>query len=332
MGTLIEHKGGLKPAVGSVLLDSFNPEAMAETLQRSTLEHTQLSRGRFRGRLFQAQSNACRLDYGEYNLPVLARGPLAPDRISLGFLLQSPAECSFNGESARQGDLLVYGEGMELHARLAPGCRWVSLQVRRDALAEAGLALPQSLYAAYGLDKVTSSGLERDLLAGLQLLGLEGIDQGQQPDPALVMSGVEDAVISAFCRAQGARQRHQTMPSSTAAHSGNPMSIIQRAEAYMEAHLAEPITISRICAQTACPVHTLERVFLKSHGVTPKQFLTYRRLTALRSLLIKHSPEDMSVTSAALSCGLTHLGRAAVRYRQLFGETPSATLKAWSRV
>jgi AraC-like DNA-binding protein len=108
------------------------------------------------------------------------------------------------------------------------------------------------------------------------------------------------------------------------------MSIIQRAEAYMDAHLAEPITISRICAETACPVHTLERVFLKSHGVTPKQFLTYRRLTALRSLLIKHSPEDMSVTRAALSCGLTHLGRAAVRYRQLFGETPSATLQASS--
>ena len=124
--------------------------------------------------------------------------------------------------------------------------------------------------------------------------------------------------------------RLQTLPPATAAHSGNPVSIIQRAEAYMETHLAEPITISRICAETVCPVHTLERVFLKSHGVTPKQFLTYRRLTALRSLLIKHSPEDMSVTSAALSCGLTHLGRTAVRYRQLFGETPSATLQASS--
>jgi hypothetical protein len=86
--------GDPEPAVNTVLPHSFDPEAMAETLQRSTLKHTQLSRGRFRGRVFQAQSDAWRIDCGEYSLPVLARGPLAPDRISLGVLLQSPTESS----------------------------------------------------------------------------------------------------------------------------------------------------------------------------------------------------------------------------------------------
>jgi AraC-like DNA-binding protein len=95
----------------------------------------------------------------------------------------------------------------------------------------------------------------------------------------------------------------------------------------MDAHLSEPITITGLCAEIDSPIHNLERAFSKVHGVNPRQFLNLRRLTALRGMLLSHEPGETSVTEAALSCGLTHLGRVAARYKALFAESPSVTLK-----
>ena len=95
----------------------------------------------------------------------------------------------------------------------------------------------------------------------------------------------------------------------------------------MDDHLGEAITITGLCAVLDCPIHTLERAFSKIHGVSPRQFLNYLRLTKLRRILQRHEPEELSVTEAALQSGLTHLGRVAIRYKSMFGESPSVTLK-----
>ena len=97
--------------------------------------------------------------------------------------------------------------------------------------------------------------------------------------------------------------------------------------ASMDEHLAEPATISGLCAAMCCPIHTLERAFHKIHGTNPRQFLNFLRLTRLRRILLRHETEEISVTEAALQCGLTHLGRVAVRYKAMFGKSPSVTLK-----
>ena len=39
---------------------------------------------------------------------------------------------------------------------------------------------------------------------------------------------------------------------------------------------------------------------------------------------------DVSITDIAFDLGFTHLGRMAGAYREKFGETPSATLRAMS--
>lgn len=49
-----------------------------------------------------------------------------------------------------------------------------------------------------------------------------------------------------------------------------------------------------------------------------------RRLAAARKRLLLATPPE-TVTSIALDCGFDHLGRFALGYRQLFGESPSRT-------
>jgi AraC-like DNA-binding protein len=115
----------------------------------------------------------------------------------------------------------------------------------------------------------------------------------------------------------------ETRPSSTA-----PALAIQRirlVEEWIDANLASPITLGRLCTVAGIGDRYLEQAFRAHRGQTPLQFVTSRRLASVRRSLLEASRGD-SVTSLAHDAGFVHLGRFAVRYRSAYGESPSATL------
>ncbi|WP_460359141.1 helix-turn-helix domain-containing protein [Mycobacterium sp. ZZG] len=57
-------------------------------------------------------------------------------------------------------------------------------------------------------------------------------------------------------------------------------------------------------------------------------FHVRRQLHHVRAELIAHSPPSVTVTMVAGRWGFLHLGRFAIQYRQLFGESPSQTLRS----
>ena len=60
-----------------------NPGAMSLALQDGLLEHVQLERGNFRGRIAHTAAGT-RVDWGRYTLSVLARGDLTKEMVTLG--------------------------------------------------------------------------------------------------------------------------------------------------------------------------------------------------------------------------------------------------------
>jgi AraC-like DNA-binding protein len=299
---------------------------MVETLQGGSLEHTQLGGGCFHGRLTKLCESPVRLDYGEYNLPILARGQLPDDRITLGFLEHSPGSTSFNGLSASSGNLVLWTEGAELHTRLSEDCRWACLQIRREVLEGAGIELPGNLHMTVSLGKNEVAVLKRDVMNRVRACSHPASGQLALHDGELSTADIEDAFVSALNKVRGVLK--QGIGSSPGKRACNALPMIRRFEDYVDAHIAEPVTISRICADISYPLHSLERLCMKVHGVTPKQFLHYRRLSALRALLVSHAPGDITVADAAHACGLTHLGRTSASFQRAFGEKPSETLRA----
>jgi AraC-like DNA-binding protein len=111
--------------------------------------------------------------------------------------------------------------------------------------------------------------------------------------------------------------------------SSTPTLGIQRVrtvEEWIDAHLADPITLGCLCAVAGVGDRYLESAFRAHRGQTPLQFVTARRLAWVRRSLLESKPGD-SVTQLAHNAGFVHLGRFAARYRSTYCESPSATLR-----
>jgi transcriptional regulator GlxA family with amidase domain len=99
---------------------------------------------------------------------------------------------------------------------------------------------------------------------------------------------------------------------------------VLRAEEYIAARMAEPLTVRRVALATGVSVRTLQRSFARHREYSPKQFLSGRRLVRARRILLSGTA---NVTEAALASGHGHLGQFSVDYRRTFGESPSETLR-----
>lgn len=102
---------------------------------------------------------------------------------------------------------------------------------------------------------------------------------------------------------------------------------VRKAEEIMAARFGEPLPITEIARFVGVSERSLQLAFREHLGLTPTQSLNRFRLNAVRERLLSPGPND-TVSSVALDCGFTHLGRFAAVYRAEFGEHPSLTLKS----
>jgi transcriptional regulator GlxA family with amidase domain len=121
-------------------------------------------------------------------------------------------------------------------------------------------------------------------------------------------------------------RRRREAPQSPRLHA--VPACVHRAEAFIEAHVADPITLDDIAAAARTPVRTLLDGFRRFRDTSPMQHLRNVRLNLAQDRLVSES--SASVASIALECGFGNLGRFAQNYVERFGELPSET-RAGSR-
>lgn len=93
----------------------------------------------------------------------------------------------------------------------------------------------------------------------------------------------------------------------------------QHAIVLMEENLEAPLTIETIAKMTGTNVRQLERVFMATLGVSPKNFYRTMRLRYARWLLL-HSARPL--TDIAYGCGFADLAHFIRSFRAMYGSTP----------
>ncbi|WP_262029995.1 AraC family transcriptional regulator [Microvirga sp. Mcv34] len=121
-------------------------------------------------------------------------------------------------------------------------------------------------------------------------------------------------------------QRHEYSEALLAPQAAAVPFYVRRAEAYIEAHFAEALSLADIAAQAGVSARSLQTGFQNFRHITPMMFLRSVRLHRAHEALRVADPALVTVTEIALACGFRHVGEFGMAYRRVFGVTPSQTL------
>lgn len=106
--------------------------------------------------------------------------------------------------------------------------------------------------------------------------------------------------------------------------ASSQVTVLFRALAYMEKHIADPIGVKDVAAHVFLSPRQLERLFLKTCDETPMRYLKHMRLTNALEMLSQHKS---SIADAARKNGFDDLSYFTRVFRTTFGITPSAAQK-----
>lgn len=254
--------------------------------------------------------------------------------------------------TAQPGDLCVLPPGHELDGCLHGGLDYALVALRppvlREALRRGEIALPGSdplgrdplaLFehaALYRPPAAVATTAMRRVTAALAILEQFG-DSLSPRAQSLLRGELLDALLAPLAAA-----RHRRHADGDTAAAPEPVMdatyIVRLVEDYLTVTGAaaggELPDIDTICGAFRLSRRSLARAFHDSLGLGPMTYIRLLRLSQTRRALVEayHAPvqddDDTppSVTAIALAHGFTELGRFAVLYRRMFGETPSETL------
>ena len=100
-----------------------------------------------------------------------------------------------------------------------------------------------------------------------------------------------------------------------------------RALAFIEKNHKDPFNIPQICAQIGTSPRTLQLTFQELTGHSPYHYILSRKLHAIQQELVNLNNVTNPIFQIAEKYGLQHAGRFGQQYKQMFAESPSATVK-----
>ena len=101
---------------------------------------------------------------------------------------------------------------------------------------------------------------------------------------------------------------------------------ILKARKILEANVDNLYKISELIDSMDISGRTLQYSFKKELGLSPKQYLQYLRLSAVRKELLDKNNEEKNISDIIAKYGYFHPSAFTAAYKNFFGETPTQTL------
>jgi|SRR5690242_15581559 len=304
-----------------------DPDDYAAAVRQGTYELTVTERGHFVAKLTRIDLHGLWMQRFSDNLPRISHIAGWGGRAVIAFRTEPGPSLLSSGVEMRPTNIVRYSEGQNYYRRSS------------GFAAYGGMSLPVAEMAAFG---EALAGIDltppRDAMliaplpaamARLQRLHAAAGDLAEtapeilaNPDTA---RGLEQVLVEAMvgCLAeQKARDNNSAQ--------GQHAIIMRRFRRVLEENPEQPLYIPEICKAIRVPDRTLRQCCQEHLGMGPKRYLLLRRLHLARRALRQAQADTTTVTGTATRFGFWQLGRFAVEYQSLFGESPSATLRRQS--
>ncbi|WP_156906398.1 AraC family transcriptional regulator [Halomonas halocynthiae] len=253
-----------------------------------------------------------------------------PGRLEGFYLVQMPlrglAQIESDGERVASGERLasVLNPTVRLRMHWGDDCDQLMLRIERDALEQ---SCGQFLGRPLRCPLVFHPALRwRDTPSWFNLIAYVTRLLGESPeadrDP-LIAPQLEQLIIHTLLTTQPHNY-------SEALRQGDKRLAprhVKRVEEYIEAHAQDPLTPAQLASVAGVSLRTLYAGFRDFRHQSPMETLRQVRLERVRQALLTDT-DTATITDIAMGWGFTHMGRFSLSYRQVFGESPSETLRS----
>jgi AraC-like DNA-binding protein len=281
-------------------------------------------RGEFRAVSTTIRLDRLSLERCEESLPKAAYSVVNPEIFGVIFATSPDQQVHFNGLELAPDRMIVVRRGSEGHNRSSGACQWGAIALTHDDAAAAGrtiigreLVAPPFTHAVKPPPLLLSELLNLHEAAGRLARGAPDILASPE-----VARAIEQALtrVLVLCLSEG-----QTIKVSGA--HWRHAAVLRRLEDFLGANSDRPLYAAELCAAAAVSDRTLRETCHEHLGMGPGRYLGLRRMHMARRALRTADPASATVTEIATNYGFWELGRFAVAYRSLFGESPSVTLR-----
>ncbi|CAO3356254.1 helix-turn-helix domain-containing protein [Azospirillum melinis] len=300
-------------------------EDLQDCVQGTSLRTKQLSPGQCHGAVLHAGVAGLPVSAGTFKGDVRVRGVMAPAMVTLGTVLDTNGFVGQWGIEAAVGDIFVFPCDSEQEGRFWGAASYTTISLPLDRLLS--MAAPfdhladAALWCRIGHFRASP---EVRTAAVTRIIGCLTVIQtiGRTLSPR-VQDLLYEEIVDAFLTAMA----HPVTVNGAPCPTRNGARIVKLVEDYAMAFRADSVQIRDLCRELGLSRRTLDRVFQEHLGMGPKTYLRLARLSAVRARLSETAPVETSITNVALDYGFFELGRFSVQYRQMFGETPTQTLR-----
>ena len=309
----------------SAVLNFNDPYEYQAAVHAANVRVVVTAPGKFEARLTRIKLDRLWMQRARLSLPAVTHSTVSKER-SIIFLQFDPDQAPIlhSGVDVLPSEIVCYSSASEHHYRTSSSYHCGGMSLSPEDFAAMGEIL-------YGRELTTPAATRvlrppPALMARLQSLHKAADDLASTTPDVLAHPEVARALEQELMRAMTACLTSE-MTEERNRPSRQRLAIMQRFEQMLEENSDEPLYITDICARIGVTDRTL-RLHCQDHlGMSPHHYLWLRRMNLARRALALADATARTVTAIANDHGFVELGRFAVAYRRLFGESPSVTLR-----
>jgi AraC-like DNA-binding protein len=281
--------------------------------------------GQFRAKLTQIVLHHLRLAAAEEELARIAF--IAPPAGAVLVSLPNNKRPSpiWGGIEMPASEMITVGPGQRVHVRTDGPCRWAVIQMPNQDLVHYGRAWGG---ADFIVPPVARWRPRPAAILDLRQLYRTAIRMAEAQSAALADAeaahGLEQQLIQALLECLSTGPAESETPAAK-----RHRDILARFEELLRAEpLPETTPISTVLGVSE---RTLRKCCKKHLGMAPSRYRHLRRMQQVHRILRSENRDMANVAEVARRFGFRDPGRFATRYRAIYGEPPSATLRRDTR-
>jgi AraC-like DNA-binding protein len=302
----------------------LEPDHYEVSLCQAQIQAVILPRDKFRARLTWAELLHLQVLRCEEDAARIAYMQLAPELAFATFSADSGPLPVLRGTEMQPGDIIFHSRGERLHQSTPGPFVWNMIAIDPAQLEHYGRALSGIPFSLPAEGRIVQPS--RRHAAGLRRLHARICRLAETKPKILSHSEVARAIeqsliqilVNCFTSASirtddYAKRRHAR--------------IMIRFEEVLAKHLSQPLDMPELCELIAVSDRTLRLCCTEFLGMSPTEYVLFRRLKEVRRVLRDANPKMVNVAEVAYRFGFAESVRFAEKYRASFGEAPSTTLQ-----